>query len=334
MTARRLNSFLLSMLSLALAACANAAPAQTSSRLTVVSTVAPVVNIIYNMGGDKIDLVGIIPEGTDSHTFEPAPSDAVKLAKADLIFVNGLDLEAPTVKLAQANKKAGAEIISLGEQTLKPTEYVFDFSFPKDKGHPNPHLWMNPMHALRYAEIAKDKLARRDPVNTAYYQSNYDKFKGRIDELDAALTKAINSIPEKQRKLLTYHDSFAYFALRYPVKVIGAIQPADFAEPSARDVARLIEQVKAEGVPAIFGSEVFPSKVLEQIGREAKVRYVDSLRDDELPGKRGERNHSYFGLMIEDVTTIAGALGGDAAPLLSVDPTNITGSDAGVEQTK
>lgn len=332
---RNFKSFVFpSLLGLVLAACANTAPAQPSSRLSVVSTVAPVVNIIYNMGGDKIDLVGIIPEGTDSHTFEPAPSDAVKLTKADLIFVNGLDLEAPTVKLAQANKKASAEIISLGEQTLKPTEYVFDFSFPKDKGHPNPHLWMNPMLALRYAEIAKDNLARRDLANTAYYQSNYDKFKGRIDELDAALTKSINSIPEKQRKLLTYHDSFAYFALRYPVQVIGAIQPADFAEPSARDVARLIEQVKAEGVPAIFGSEVFPSKVLEQIGREAKVRYVDSLRDDELPGKRGERNHSYFGLMIEDVTTIADALGGDAAPLLSVDPANITGSDAGVEQTK
>ena len=94
-----------------LSACAGTAPSNAStSRLNVVSTVAPVVNIIYNIGGDKIDLVGIIPEGTDSHTFEPAPSDAVKLAKGDLIFVNGLDLEAPTVKLARATKKAGADI--------------------------------------------------------------------------------------------------------------------------------------------------------------------------------------------------------------------------------
>jgi ABC-type Zn uptake system ZnuABC Zn-binding protein ZnuA len=321
-------------ISMVLCGCATTSPAQTSSRLTVVGTVAPVVNIIYNIGGDKIDLVGIIPEGTDSHTFEPAPSDAVRLARADLIFVNGLDLEAPTLKLAQANKKAGAEIIILGELTLKPDQYVFDFSFPKEKGRPNPHLWMNPTLALRYAEIAKDNLARRDPANAAYYQANYDKFKGRINDLDAAISKAIQSIPEKQRKLLTYHDSFAYFALRYPVQVIGAIQPADYAEPSARDVARLIEQVRAEGVPAIFGSEVFPSKVLEQIGREAKVRYIDTLRDDELPGNRGERNHSYFGLMLDNVTIITSALGGDPTPLLHVDPSNIAGSDVGVDQRK
>ncbi len=306
----------------------------TASRLYVVSTVAPIVNIIYNVGGDKINLVGIIPEGTDSHTFEPAPSDAVKLSRADLIFVNGLDLETPTVKLAQANKKPAAEIINLGENTLKPDQYVFDFSFPKDKGHPNPHLWMNPQLALRYAEIVKDALARRDPSNATYYETNYAKFKTRIGELDAAILKSIQSIPEKQRKLLTYHDSFAYFAQRYPITVIGAIQPADLAEPSAKEVADLINQIRAEGVPAIFGSEVFPSKVLEQIGREAHVRYVDTLRDDELSGQRGERIHSYFGLMIEDVTTMVSALGGDPSLMQAVDPSNIPGPDSSVDQSK
>ncbi len=307
---------------------------QVATRLDVVSTVAPIVNIIYNIGGDRINLVGIIPEGTDSHTFEPAPSDAVKLSKGDVIFVNGLDLETPTVKLAQANLKPGAEIVNLGENTLKPDQYVFDFSFPKEKGHPNPHLWMNPLLALRYAEIVKDTLARRDPSGTAYYLANYDQFKARIGELDAAILKSIQSIPEKQRKLLTYHDSFAYFAQRYPITVIGAIQPADFAEPSAKEVADLINQIRAEGVPAIFGSEVFPSKVLEQIGREAHVRYIDTLRDDELPGQHGERIHSYFGLMIEDVTTMVSALGGDPSPMQAMDPSNIPGPDSSVNQSK
>ena len=318
-----------------LSACAGTAPSNAStSRLNVVSTVAPVVNIIYNIGGDKIDLVGIIPEGTDSHTFEPAPSDAVKLAKGDLIFVNGLDLEAPTVKLARATKKASADIIELGPQTIQPGDYVFDFSFPKAEGHPNPHVWMNPLLTLRYAEIVKEALSKRDPANASFYQGNYDKFQARIKELDAAIMQAVQSVPVGQRKLLTYHDSFAYFALRYPVMVIGAIQPADFAEPSAQEVAALIKQVQAEGVPAIFGSEVFPSKVLEQIGREAHVRYVDTLRDDELPGNHGDRLHSYFGLMIEDVTTMVSALGGDASPMSRVDPSNIPGPDTNVEQKK
>ncbi len=104
--------------------------------------------------------------------------------------------------------------------------------------------------------------------------------------------------------------------------------------PSPREVANLIQQVKSEGVPAIFGSEVFPSKVLEQIGREAKVRYIDALRDDELPGKPGDRLHSYFGLMIEDVTTMVSALGGDPTPLGRVDPANIPGLDTNVNQSR
>ncbi len=311
-----------------------AAPTNTGTRLNVVSTVSPIVNIIYNVGGKRINLVGIIPEGTDSHTFEPAPSDANKLAQADLIFVNGLDLETPTEKLAQANKKPGAEIVELGPQTIQPDQYTYDFSFPKELGKPNPHLWLNPIFALRYAEIARDTLARRDPANAADYNQNYAAFKVRINQLDEAIKASIATIPEKNRKLLTYHDSFAYFAPRYGMTVIGAIQPSNFSEPSAKEVAGLITQIRQAGVPAIFGSEVFPSKVLEQIGRESGAKYVDTLRDDELPGQHGEPRHSYIGLMVEDVTTMTNALGGNPAAMQTVDTSNIPGPDLDVNQPK
>ena len=132
----------------------------------------------------------------------------------------------------------------------------------------------------------------------------------------------VATIPEQNRKLLTYHDSFAYFAPRYGLTVIGAIQPSDFAEPTAKEVAALIEQIKGEGVPAIFGSEVFPSKVLEQIGREAGVEYIDTLRDDDLPGAPDAPEHSYIGMLREDVATITAALGGDPSGLEAVDPSN------------
>ncbi|MBI3536959.1 MAG: zinc ABC transporter substrate-binding protein [Chloroflexi bacterium] len=317
------------LFSIWLVGCVNA-PSTSNGKLNVVSTVAPIVNIIYNIAGNSVDLAGIIPEGTDSHTFEPAPADAIKIARADIIFVNGLDLETLTTKLAQANKKSSAEIFALGELTLKPEQYVFDFSFPKDKGHPNPHLWMNPLLALRYAEIVTDALARRDATHATVYQTNLDQFRARILALDNAIAQAMRTIPDSQRKLLTYHDSFAYFAQRYPIQVIGAIQPADFSEPSPRDLANLIAQIRATGVPAIFGSEVFPSKVLEQIGREANVRYVDALRDDELPGKPGDIQHSYFGMLVEDVKIIVEALGGNAAALNAFNVANIPGSDRDV----
>ncbi len=327
------NTIWLLLLTVILAACGGAAETgETDGRLKVVSTVSPITNIVYNIGGEKIDLSGIVPEGTNSHTFEPAPSTAVKLSEADLIFINGLHLEQPSLKMARANLKDGAEIVLLGEQTLNPDEYVYDFSFPKEAGNPNPHLWTNPILALKYAEIARDKLAERDPDNAGYYRANYDAFAQRINDLDEAIKAATASIPENNRKLLTYHDSFAYFAPRYGYTVIGAIQPADFSQPSAQEMAALIDQLKAEGVPAIFGSEVFPSPALDQIGREAGVSYVDTLRDDDLPGEPGEANHSYLGLMVYDLQIMANALGGDPSLMDRVDVSNVPGSDTAVRQ--
>ena len=328
------SMYVLLLMALFFAACAPSAPATQDGKLVVVATVSPITNIIYNIGGDRITLSGIVPEGVNSHTFEPAPSDAKKLAAADLIFVNGLDLEDPTLNLAKANLKDGAEIVMLGEQTIKPEEYAYDFSFPKEDGHPNPHLWPNPIYALRYAEIARDTLVRRDSANADFYKGNYDKFKARIEALDEAIKTTVNSIPENNRKLLTYHDSFAYFAPRYGMTVIGAIQPSDFAEPSAKDVADLITQVREEKVPAVFGSEVFPSPILEQIAKESGAKYVSDLRDDDLPGTPGEAKHSYLGLIVEDVRIMAEVLGGDPSLIADFDVSNVPGQDATVEQSQ
>ena len=317
-----------------ISACGGSGQAAEDHRLNVVTTVSPITNIVYNIGGERINLSGIVPEGTNSHTFEPAPSDAQRLARADVIFVNGLKLEEPTLKLAEANKKDGAEIILLGEQTITPDQYVYDFSFPKEAGSPNPHLWINPIYALKYAEIVRDALVRRDAGNADYYRQNYEAFRKRIEALDKAIQETINSIPEANRKLLTYHDSFAYFAPRYGVTVIGAIQPADFSEPSAKEIGALIQQLKQEKVPAIFGSEVFPSPILEQIAKETGVQYVDTLRDDDLPGKPGDPNHSYVGLMAEDVRIMATALGGNPASIASFDTSNVPGADSTVQQSQ
>jgi ABC-type Zn uptake system ZnuABC Zn-binding protein ZnuA len=297
-------------------------PLGAQAGLNVVTTVAPLTNIALNVAGNRAIITQIVPDGTDSHTFEPAPSDARVLAQADLIVVNGLHLEASTLRLAEANKKRDSRLLLLGENTITRDQWIFDFSFPEEDGDPNPHLWMNPIYAMRYAELVRDQLAELDPLNGAYYWENTARFLARGAELDRAIASSIQTIPQNNRKLLTFHDSFAYFAPRYGLTVIGAIQPSDFAEPSPREVADLIEQLRREGVPAIFGSEVFPSRVLEQIGREAGVRYVDTLRDDDLPGAPDAPWHTYVGMLLEDVATITEALGGDASALAAVDPRN------------
>jgi len=303
-------------------------PVKAEKKLNVVTTVAPITSIVENIGGDKIQLTGIIPEGINSHTFEPVPSDVKILAAADLLIVNGLDLEIPTLKLARANMKQGSALLLLGDKTITDREYIYDFSFPKDHGHPNPHLWLNPQHAMRYATLIRDELIRLDPENKGAYEANTAAFLKKLEALDQAIQESIKTIPEDNRRLLTYHDSWPYFARRYGFQIIGAVQPSDFSDPSPKEVKRLIDQIRKEKVPAVFGSEVFPSPVLEQIAREGKTRYIDKLRDDEMPGKPGDPKHSYIGMMVENLTVMFEALGGSTAALKKVDPAPVAGAHA------
>ena len=303
-------------------ACSSPSSGADGGKLQVVTSVAPLTDIAKNVAGNAADVTGLIPEGVDSHTFEPTSGTARQISDADVIFLNGLDLEDPTLSLAESDKKDSAEIYLLGDHTLQPDQYLYDFSFPRAEGHPNPHLWMDPTNAMRYAELIRDELGRIDPANAAVYDANAEAFLATLRKLDRAIQQAVDTIPVADRLLLTYHDSFAYFAAHYGMTVIGAIQPADFAEPSAQEVVALIDQIRAEHVPAIFGSEVFPSPVLAQIAQETGATYEDSLRDDDLPGDPGQPEHSYVGLMLYDVRTIVSALGGDPAALDNVSFTN------------
>lgn len=294
-------------------------------KLNVLTTVSPITNLAMNVGGDRVEVTGIVPEGTNSHTFEPAPSDARAAAEADIVFLNGLHLEEPTRELAESNVREEVPVILLGERTILPEHYIFDFSFPEAEGDPNPHLWTNPPYAKRYAELIKEWLSRIDPDGAAHYSENYDRLAEMIDALDLVARQVTRTVPAQNRKLLTYHDSFPYFAREYGWTIIGAIQPSDFSEPTAAEVASLIDQIRTEKVPAIFGSEVFPSSVLAQIAEETGARYVAELRDDDLPGENGDPEHSYLGLMAFDFRAFMGALGGDVTPFDAMDVSNIAG---------
>ena len=324
---RRLSSLIVVMVVLGALACSGSDDAadggaqdEDDGRLKVVTTVSPITSLVENIGGSRIRLEGIVPEGVNSHTFEPAPSVARVISEADLIVLNGLFLEEPSLEMAKANKKDDAVILSLGDKAITPEEWVFDFSFPEADGHPNPHLWTSPILALKYAELVRDELSALDPVNSEYYSENYERLRVRIEDLDKRITAAVQTIPPENRRLLTYHDSFPFFASRYGMDIIGAVQPSDFKEPSVREVANLIDQVKETQVPAIFGSEVFPSKVMEQIAKEGGALFIDELRDDDLPGSHGDARHSYLGLMLSNIEIMVTALGGNADAMSGFDP--------------
>ena len=372
----RILTSLLTLLIL-LAACGPDASGPTDApveeeRLRVVTSLTPITNIVYNIGGDRIDLVEILPPGADPHTFEPRPSDAVKLAQADLIFLNGMHLDTSTLKLSEANLKEGAEIIELAVAAAEPNELIYGQEHhhghgEQDDGHdddeegeahdddeeghaeeeddhaddadehadeeehdgeerePDPHLMLDPNFVIRYAKVVFVNLAAYDPDNRDFYEANFVEYTARLLALDEAIQAATATIPESNRRLLTYHDSFGYFAIRYGYTVIGAIQPSDTAQPSAQEVAALIEQLLAEGVPAILASALFPADVIDQIA-SATGATVSTLLDEDLPGQPGDREHTYIGMMVENMRTLASSLGGDPSLMDGVEIGNVPDS--------
>ena len=326
-TLRAAFSALLGLCVVLAAACGGGS--DDDSRLRVVTTVAPLRSIVENVGGERVLVVGLVPEGVNSHTYDPPPSAAADIARADLIVLNGLNLELPALELAQANRADDAPILLLGDSALPPEEYVYDFSFPRSEGNPNPHLWTAPHLAAVYAELVRDALIALDPDGAAVYRRNSERFTARLAQLDEAIARATATIPPERRKLLTYHDSFPYFAPRYGLEVIGAVQPSDFSEPSPAEVAALIAQLREARVPAIFGSEVFPSEVLETIAREAGVVQVSTLSDDDLPGRRGDPENTLIAMLVENVRTIVAELGGDPSALDGFDVRDVWAASDG-----
>jgi ABC-type Zn uptake system ZnuABC Zn-binding protein ZnuA len=316
------------------AGCTNGGADATTGdgRLTIVTTVAPITSIVANIAGDRARITGVVPEGTNSHTFEPPPQVAKVMEQADVVFVNGLQLEEPTFDLAEANAPDHATIVKLGDRVLEPQDYLYDFSFPKEDGKPNPHLWTDPTYAIKYADVILSTLVARDAAGAEAYRTNHAAFVAKARALSDALKADQASIPGGNKELLTYHDAYAYFAKTYGWNVIGAVQPSNFDDPQPKEIARIIDQVRARKVPVIFGSEVFPSKVLEQIGRETGVRYEDTLRDDDLPGTPGDPEHSWLGLMRYDYKTMIKGLGGTTQRLDALDVADVTPDRASYPQ--
>jgi ABC-type Zn uptake system ZnuABC Zn-binding protein ZnuA len=288
-------------------------------------TVAPVVDLVQRVAGDRMSVTGVLPAGADSHTYEPQPQDAQVLAEADLFITPSENLAPAVVRLWQANMTPGAQGVSLNSAAIPQTEWIFSESAEEIAAHGhghdvNVHTWTNPPYAAAYVDVITRALSEEDPDGADTYTANAEELKREIAALDAATAEAVETIPAQNRRLVVYHDSWNYFARQYGLEVVGSIQAADLSEPSAAEVAAIVEQVRDAGVPAFFGSEVFPSDVLEAVAAESGAEYVGDLSDDRLPGEPGDPEHSYIGMMAANVRLMVEALGGDPSALDEVDP--------------
>jgi ABC-type Zn uptake system ZnuABC Zn-binding protein ZnuA len=278
--------------------------------------------IVREIAGDLVNVDSIVPPGANGHTYEPVPDDAKKVLAADLYFDNGMDLNTAVTNFVRTNYRVGTVEVILSS-AVPPAEMISTDTAEQIASHGhahafNAHFWTDPIYAAAYAGKIAEALANLDPPNAATYESRADAFVSRMQELDRVFRDAIASIPPQNRKLVVYHDSWSYFGRRYGIPIVGAIQPVSFAEPSADEVRRMIDQIRAEAVPAFFGSEVFPSDVLDAIASETGSTYFADLSDEELPGEPGSPEHTYEGMMIKNVRLITTALGGNVSLLDSL----------------
>lgn len=294
---------------------------EDDGRFIVVTTAAPVSDIVKNIAGPEVQLHRIITDGKNIHRYEPSLSDRQIFAIADLIILNGLGLDQRIEEIAQSWKKTGTPIVHLGEEAIPESQRIFEPVFPQPM-HPDPHAWLNPQYAKRYAETITNTLSEYDPPQARTYRDRYYSYAARLDTLDESIRQSISTIPSKNKKLLTYHDAWRYFARRYGLEVVAPIQSTDYQEPSVTQISGIIQRVKSDRIPVLFGSVSFPSLILEQISKAAGGSRVIMIREEDLPGSPTDVHHTYIGMMQDAVHTMVVSLGGSTVAIDAVEAAN------------
>jgi manganese/iron transport system substrate-binding protein len=266
------------------------------------TSISILADLIKNVGGERVSVTPLVPAGEEPHEFEPAPQDAVAVAGSSVFFANGLNLEEWLEDLIRNAASPNLRVVTLsqglpvlGRDSQNP-EYA----------QGNPHLWLDVTNAMAYVMTIRDTLTEIDPANGPTYDGNAARYLGLLDRLDTAVAAQMASIPPPNRKLVTFHDAWPYFAARYGLKNLPVLQANPEAEPSAQEYAELVEMIRREQPRAIFGEAGFNPKLVSQLARDTGVRFVDGLHGDTL-AESGLAS-TYVGMMQFDISLIANSL--------------------------
>lgn len=284
---------------------------------TVIATTSVFADLAQLALGDNVTIETIIPAGVDVHTFEPSPADAQKLAGANLIVMNGLGLDEWALSLLEAAGKSEEDVLELAEGIDESNAWVYLEGEEHDEeegeehseeegeehghGGTDPHIWLDPKGAAIYVDRIAARVAAELPERAAEIESARDAGLAEIAALDEELRVGFAAVEASARKIVTFHDAFGYFARAYEIEIVGVAVEAPGQEPSAKEIAALIDAIKAAGVTSVFSEAQFPSKVLDQVAAETGATVLESLYSDALGDAPA---NSYLGAMRANASAI------------------------------
>ena len=283
-----------------IAGCAQPGTSPDTGKLAVVTTTSVFADMIENVGGDHVTVTTLVPHHADVHTFQPSPADVRAVAGARMLVMNGLGLDdwlRDTIVNASA---AGTPLVELG-----PGLQGVELLPGEEPGTQNPHLWMSVPYAKGYVGEIEEAMVRADPTNAGVYHEAANAYRTRLDALDQRIRAQIGAIPAANRRLVTFHDAFPYFAREYGLEIVGVAVEAPGQDPSAAEVAALIEAIKAAHVKAIFSEDQFPRQLVDQLAASTGAKVIADLYDDSLGDPPVT---SYEAVMTWDVDQLVHAL--------------------------
>ncbi|TMJ00304.1 MAG: metal ABC transporter substrate-binding protein [Alphaproteobacteria bacterium] len=278
-----------------------ATPCVAQEKLKVVATFSILGDFVTNVGGDRVEVQALVGPNGDAHVYQPSPSDAKTLAGAKVVFVNGLGFEGWIERLIKASgSKAPVVTASRG---VKPRKMDDEHG----RGGADPHAWQSVENAKVYVANIRDGLSAADPAGKGSYEANAASYLAKLDALDAEVKAAIEEIPADRRRIITTHDAFGYFAAAYGVTFIAPQGVSTESEVSAKDVAKIILQVRKQKIPAVFLENVSDGRLLRRIGAESGARIGGTLYSDALTDGQGAAP-TYLDMMRHNVQQLSAAL--------------------------
>jgi zinc/manganese transport system substrate-binding protein len=281
---------------LALALSLGAAPLHAQAPLKVVASFSILGDFIKNIGGDRVEVTTLVGPDGDVHVYTPTPADARKIAEAKLLVVNGFGLEGWLPRLLQA--AGGKASIVTSTSGIAPLRFGSDA---------DPHAWQSVMNAEIYVANIRDALAAADPPDADVFRRNAQAYLAKLDALDGEVRQAVNQIPQGRRKVISTHDAFGYFAARYGIEFIAPLGVSTESEASARDIAKIIAQVKAEHIPAVFLERISDPRLMRRVSEETGAKIGGTLYSDSLTDEKGD-GPTYIDMVRHNIRTLTGAL--------------------------